>query len=1516
MKKISAVILTFIMILSYVAVPSFAEDGVFVIDASNDVTKTNGVVTEGIDYHDEAGKVYGADINTIRNISGVNHLALHNGDWVRYDVSGFGAGRFNVIMTYIPSYLRVNTKLVPSTVTLEVDGENVINKFLESKTTQQTTILGEVTLSETSKYLTVKIETEAPTAQYISEIVFEKIVEPGLVSFDAAGKDGDVVARGADEFSLLMETDVDTETVNNNTVKILDANGVALDAEVSSEGKTITLALKETLDYESNYVIYIDGIKSDKGIALSAPVEEAFTTGDKSSDGGSAKVEVMSYVKEGNTITVEGVVYSSCNLGIKGRGVVLSEADSQNSQIIKETETVSEENGTFSLSYTLDENSQAGKREIEVTSDYVVESYITYAFYLTEETAENMKADFSGLASVSEVETQISTYIDYMDVDMEDAGEIIDDFAKVYEKMTNKEFASADDVIGCFKEAIYYEVLNQAKEAEQIMSVLDDKQKSGFVEDFDSELWNILDEDNKLNIAETVIDDGFNGIEDLNEKVIARIKVQKGYDVAELSLTASDVLSGNTLEIIVKSETVLNDVSGIHLDFSYDEESKALFENSDITADSNGVFEENVINSDGMLSIDLSAKENALTVSDDFLTLNIPTNGKSAGSHDATVTGYVLYRPENIKTEGKYIKESINIADELSVEVGAVYYLEKDGVDIIEGGEGVGYHDAGGNNTFETSGTRSIMRTGDWQVYDVSALSTGNYKVSIEGGSKYDVISFAVFVDEDAQITNAVVTPNGEYTQYEERTLGKIVLDGDQKTLRLSFTGSSAIYVKKIMLTKINALNVEEVTSNTGITDEKTSKGADSFSISFNNELANNDYNVVLKDSDGKNILCDTSVYGKKVIINLRESLDYNKDYTITLKNITDIYDQHIEEYSISFKTEGEDVKIGEGKIQIETAENNSNKVTVKGIVYSSAKLGIKGREVKIYTKSQNGEEVLRESGISSDDGVFELSFVCGSDDEGKIEIVAAAEYAKETDEEVIYFYQEETSKLLAEEFSNIKTGENVLEKLRENEDALSISLSTYGEHISKIADGMKNKEFESGAEVIREIEGRFVMEKINSADAQDTVFEIINGKELKPIGEMQEQKWLLLTEEEKQNVASAIYGMDEFENPDDVLQAVNEEINKIIANRNNIVSGAKVTVTSPDITVGQSAELTFTLAEKQENVTKVTIEISYNKDEKLLADGGYIDISGSFAGFTSKIKKEKDKIIYEISSERPSSVKGDILTVSYIAKDGMEGKYNLDVIGYITYYLPEDDVINEADVLFVLESNPTITVSAKKQTSTSPSGSGNGYREPSGSGVSGGSSSGAIISQEPAKTVTDIRIMFTDIEHVAWAKDSINALAKEGILSGRGDGTFDPDDNVTRAEFCKMITLVLSKHGAGYDCDFTDVGKDAWYYTYVASAKAHGLVNGRDDGSFGANDTITREEMAAIAVRALGIADGHETEKFADDAEIASFAKDAVYTLKALGIMDGVGDNLFAPKTNVTRAMAAKVIYMIKNMR
>ena len=101
------------------------------------------------------------------------------------------------------------------------------------------------------------------------------------------------------------------------------------------------------------------------------------------------------------------------------------------------------------------------------------------------------------------------------------------------------------------------------------------------------------------------------------------------------------------------------------------------------------------------------------------------------------------------------------------------------------------------------------------------------------------------------------------------------------------------------------------------------------------------------------------------------------------------------------------------------------------------------------------------------------------------------------------------------------------------------------------------------------------------------------------------------------------------------------------------------------------------------------------------------------------------------------------------------------------------------------------------------------------------------------------------------WAKESILALVDQDIINGYSDGTFRGDNNVTREEFIKMMVTAFDVYDAGATCAFSDVEEGAWYYPYVASAAESGLAYGKEDGTFGCGENITRQDMAVIVYRA-----------------------------------------------------------------
>ncbi len=222
---------------------------------------------------------------------------------------------------------------------------------------------------------------------------------------------------------------------------------------------------------------------------------------------------------------------------------------------------------------------------------------------------------------------------------------------------------------------------------------------------------------------------------------------------------------------------------------------------------------------------------------------------------------------------------------------------------------------------------------------------------------------------------------------------------------------------------------------------------------------------------------------------------------------------------------------------------------------------------------------------------------------------------------------------------------------------------------------------------------------------------------------------------------------------------------------------------------------------------------------------------------------------------------------------------------------------------------------SSNSSSSGSNTGSGNGGR---GNAIVQGDIINAVISQNKDQqdttdqTIKDDVPMFDDIDGVEWAKEAIEKLCEAKVISGTGDGKFEPDREVTREEFVKMLVIAMGLEITEETTQFEDVVSDSWYEEYIKTAVENGIVSGISEYEFGIGKKITRQDMAVMIFRALNLDNSEDNnDKFADDADISDYAKDAVYAVKRAGIISGVGDNMFLPKTYATRAQAAKMIYV-----
>lgn len=214
----------------------------------------------------------------------------------------------------------------------------------------------------------------------------------------------------------------------------------------------------------------------------------------------------------------------------------------------------------------------------------------------------------------------------------------------------------------------------------------------------------------------------------------------------------------------------------------------------------------------------------------------------------------------------------------------------------------------------------------------------------------------------------------------------------------------------------------------------------------------------------------------------------------------------------------------------------------------------------------------------------------------------------------------------------------------------------------------------------------------------------------------------------------------------------------------------------------------------------------------------------------------------------------------------------------------------------------------------TKDSASNNFGENSGGSGVVGTSVPSAAPTQtfEPEPTENS-HSLYRDVSYDYWAFEYIKSLTDSGILNGDEDGFFRPEDSITRAEFTAMITRICGGSTDGLASEFSDVDSDEWYSGYVAWAAKNGIVNGVGNNSFEPNSPITREDICVMIVRSrelVGIENygAGKIDNFADDSEISDYAREFVYTLAIEGIVNGYEDGMFKPKQNAARSEASKI--------
>ena len=177
----------------------------------------------------------------------------------------------------------------------------------------------------------------------------------------------------------------------------------------------------------------------------------------------------------------------------------------------------------------------------------------------------------------------------------------------------------------------------------------------------------------------------------------------------------------------------------------------------------------------------------------------------------------------------------------------------------------------------------------------------------------------------------------------------------------------------------------------------------------------------------------------------------------------------------------------------------------------------------------------------------------------------------------------------------------------------------------------------------------------------------------------------------------------------------------------------------------------------------------------------------------------------------------------------------------------------------------------------------------------------------------TDPDFPFADVAKGSWYYEGVRYAYENGLMSGTGEGTFSPDLPTGRGMLVTILYRLAGSPAAG-SASFTDVAKGQWYADGVAWASANGVVSGYPDGSFRPNDTITREQMAAILyqyARIQGKLDDSRADLsiFSDLDSLSAYAKEPMSWAVAQGLFSGVSADTLAPGGSTTRAQAAVIL-------
>lgn len=801
----------------------------------------------------------------------------------------------------------------------------------------------------------------------------------------------------------------------------------------------------------------------------------------------------------------------------------------------------------------------------------------------------------------------------------------------------------------------------------------------------------------------------------------------------------------------------------------------------------------------------------------------------------------------------------------------------------------------------------------NWADFDYNAPKAGKYEISVIAGAAGKV---GVSLSYGENIITSSVRNTGDYSFGDKFVLGIAELEKGMQTIRFT-DGDGGLWVWGIIIRPLDQyLEINSVVSDNKILANGTvlPKGTTEFDIKFASEIETAG-DITLVSEDGKKIQLVTKTEGYTVKVFLCESLEEDTYYSLSVCNSKGVYGGELGgEEVFSFQTGGEDY--AKDTASLTKNEKINNTAHLFYIVKTSADFGIKGREFKVTLKKPDGSMLSAPvfEGQTGDGGVIEVTHsFAQSDMSGVYTFIAESEYTKENPvlAEVHFISDSRSDELLSELKETNK--DTVKAFFEDNERELGINISedmTNVPNPSKVYEKFAGSEFEIFDD-FREMYTKAVFtEAVNQALGTNTIDALLADSKTYEITGIKKEKADIILADSGNQLSIRIASLTEIKEPELLISAVSD-----IVDNELLKTAKKIELTFKDAEIsiyhGEAIEIPVEFNETEKNIESLIIKI---KSEDTSFDKELITVNALNGGeYSYTLDGDVLTVVFTYENLAELNYAGSIV----IMPEDTKSVYDIKVSGEVFY----DEKLNETYELSenilvkgkIPEKIYSVTATKRPQSGSNGGTSGGSDRVSS----SGTGNTGNIAPMPQNPQIPPKAFEFTDINNIEWAKESINELLKIGVISESADGLFNPNDNITREQFVKLIIEALDLTDETANTTLSDVDNNAWYYKYISSAEKCGVITG-SDGEFGIGKNITREDMAVIIKRAMEIKEIKFPENagalFADDSAISDYAKSAVYGLKEFNIINGTGDNQFTPKGNATRAQAAKMIYeMIK---